>query len=462
VVSEVVIPQVRHLRVQLRQVRRTHSNRTLGELLTDVYLFAFLGVLYGGSAAASIRRHLARPPTVTPGSESARAWMIVALLAVTAVLAWRGLRLVGPLLTTPAAQAWCVSTPIDRADWLATPMWWLLGTCAVAGAAVGVLAAWAGLSTLYGWAALAGAASAVALAAAAVVVQSRPGSQRRSVDVLLVLAVAGVAAAVANRAVNVRFVALPAIGLAAAGVVAAGAGMRYGWQALARIDRTTLAGGAQLASAAMSAAVMLDPSLLSGLIAARRWRHAGRVHSWHWRPGGRLLVLLQADVRRQWRRRGDLFAYAALILAPYAVGVFAPAAVGSIRIVAGYLAAERLAGGLRTVARTPALRRILGGTDGELKSIHLVVPSVGLGLWWAATAWAGAIPARPEVTAILLAGTVLAVYRTATRKPVSYDGGVADTPFGPISTNLLRQTVRGPDLVAVLVLIGFLTSGLGR
>jgi hypothetical protein len=39
---------------------------------------------------------------------------------------------------------------------------------------------------------------------------------------------------------------------------------------------------------------------------------------------------------------------------------------------------------------------------------------------------------------------------------------MADSPLGPIPTNLLRQTLRGPDLVAVLVLVGFLTSGLGR
>ena len=49
------------LRRRLRRVRRAHSDRTLGELLTDVYLIAFLVVLYGGSAAFSLRRHLAQP-----------------------------------------------------------------------------------------------------------------------------------------------------------------------------------------------------------------------------------------------------------------------------------------------------------------------------------------------------------------------------------------------------------------
>jgi hypothetical protein len=44
---------------------------------------------------------------------------------------------------------------------------------------------------------------------------------------------------------------------------------------------------------------------------------------------------------------------------------------------------------------------------------------------------------------------------------MSYDGGIADSPFGPVPVNLLRQTVRGPDVVAVLVLIGLFTSHLG-
>src|ERR1700704_5048055 len=53
-----VIPTVRDLRLQWRRARRSHSDRSLGELLTDVYLVAFLAVLYGGSAAVSIRRTL--------------------------------------------------------------------------------------------------------------------------------------------------------------------------------------------------------------------------------------------------------------------------------------------------------------------------------------------------------------------------------------------------------------------
>jgi hypothetical protein len=462
------IPAVRDLRRLLRQARRAHSDRTLGELLTDVYLIGFIAILYGGSAVVSIRQHLARQLGGPAGTEATRSWLILALLATVAALVWRLLRLVGPLVTTPAAQAWCVSTPIDRAAWLTTPLTWLLVYSGLLGAAVGVTAAWAGLSSGYGWAALAGAGFAVVLSSVAVMLQAHPDPGRRRrvsvADAVLTVAVVLVGAAVANRAARVDLVlpALPALAVAALGVIAAVVASRMALRALPHIDRTTLAGGAQLAGAAMSAAVMLDPSLLSGVIAARRWRYARRVHSRHWLPGGMQWVLLQADLRRQWRRKADLFTWAALLLTPYAVAVFAPAAVGSARIIAAYLAVDRLAGGLRTVARSPALRRSFGGTDASLKGIHVVVPAVGLVVWWWCSLPAGGAPAVPLITSILTVGILGAVYRTATRKPMSYDGGMADSPFGPIPTNLLRQTVRGPDLVAVLVLVGFLTSGLGR
>ena len=160
---------------------------------------------------------------------------------------------------------------------------------------------------------------------------------------------------------------------------------------------------------------------------------------------------------RQGRRRTDVAAYAALALAPYATGVFAPLAVGPIRIVAAYLAVDRLAGGLRTVARSAALRRALGGSDGELKAVHLIVPSLGLVLWWLATAWCGAA-SPPVVTLLLVLGLLGAVYRTATRPPMSYEANLADSPMGPIPTTLLRRLIRGPDLVAILVLLDLFTS----
>jgi hypothetical protein len=453
------IPSVHDVRTRLRQVRRTHSDRTIGELLTDVYLVTFLVVLYGGSGAVLLKRHLAKPAGGPVGLETTRAWLVIALLVTVAILAWRGLRTVGPLLTTPAAQTWCLSTPIDRGDWLRLPLVFVLGAAAVAGAVVGVFATWLGLATSPWWAAFTAAATGVAVAALSVVAQSRRHGRTERIrpsDIALLASLVLVTGAVVTRVTHITEGPpnIPAPVFAGLAVVIAGLSVRSALHSLGRVDRAALAGGAALAGAAVTAVVMLDPSLFSGLVESRRWRAARGVHSRRWIAGGRQWVLFQADVRRQWRRRSGLIAWAALILAPYAVGVFSPAAIGSARIIAGYLAGERLAAGLRLVARSPSLRRQLGGSDTDLKLIHMAVPTLGTLLWWIASLGAGAVPSSQLLGIVLVVGSVAAVYRTATRPPMSYDTGTANTPMGPIPTTILRRLLRGPDLVAILVLVG--------
>ena len=61
------IPAVTELRRALRRTRRAHSDRTLGELLTDVYLLAFIVVLYGGG-----RRVQPAPPPVAAAARAGR------------------------------------------------------------------------------------------------------------------------------------------------------------------------------------------------------------------------------------------------------------------------------------------------------------------------------------------------------------------------------------------------------
>ncbi len=452
------IPSVHDVRIRLRRARRAHSDRTLGELLTDVYLIGFVIVLYGGSGAVALRRHLAKPIAGPIGLESARAWLVLALLVMIGSLGWRGLRAIGPLVTTPAAQTWCLSAPIDRAEWLRLPLIWVLIGGTAVGSVVGLFATWVGLATSVFWGALVGAAVGVALAGLSVVAQSRQrgrSARVRASDVVLLVSLILVGAAVATRAAHITIgpPRIPAVALLGLATVAAALSVRLALGALRHVDRAGLASGAQLAGAAASAVVMLDPALFSGLVEARRWRTAGRVHSWRWIPGGREWILFQADVRRQWRRKSGLLVWATLILAPYAVAVFTPAAISPARIVGGYLAAERLAAGLRLVSRSSSLRRELGGTNASLKLIHLGVPTIGLILWWLATVGAGALPQSQLLLVALILGTVGAVYRTATRPPMSYDTGTANTPMGPVPTTLLRRLIRGPDVVAILVLV---------
>jgi hypothetical protein len=60
--------------------------------------------------------------------------------------------------------------------------------------------------------------------------------------------------------------------------------------------------------------------------------------------------------------------------------------------------------------------------------------------------------AAPVVVGGALAGGLRAVYRTASRPPMRYGGAGLDTPFGLIPVDLLAQVMRGPDVVAAMVL----------
>jgi hypothetical protein len=222
-------------------------------------------------------------------------------------------------------------------------------------------------------------------------------------------------------------------------------------RALPRVDRAALTTGAQFATAAVTAAVWLDPSLLAGVLESRRWRGIGRVRSRRFLSGGRWWALLQAEVRRLYRHPSAIMTWSALVLGQYAVAVALPAVAGSAHVIGAYLAADRLTAGLRTVGRSPGLRRALGGGDTALRLVHLVVPAAGAALWWLVTAPVGGAHLG-AVEILLVAGVVGAVYRAATRPPMAYGGTVVETPFGLIPVDLLRQLTRGPDVLAVLVI----------
>jgi hypothetical protein len=450
-----VIPAAGQLRRRLRRAQHANRTQTLADALGDAYTLGLFVLLYGGAA---VRVLVGRTPllaTVRPPAGAG--WLLAGLLVAGAGAAFQGLRALGPLLTTPAAQAWCVGTPVDRRGWLWPRLAALLAAAAVTGAGIGALVARVTRPSGTGWAALAGAGAAAALAALAVVAQGVPDGRRwpsvaGPVAFWAGIALAGVAlvvrpAAGSGAPPGVALVAVPLAGFAVGGA----------WRALPRLDRLRLAAGAGLASAAVTAAMFLDLSLLSAVVEARRWRRTARVRSRGFALRGRVAVLLQAEVRRLARRPGTLGVYALLVLVPYATALFAPVAGALVRIVAGYLAVGRLAPGLRKVSGSPALRRALGGTDSGLRAVHTVVPAAGLAVWWLL-----ALPAAPAygpVPAVLLpVGILAAGYRAATRPPMSYGGAAVDTPFGLIPFDLIRQLVRGPDVLGLVLLIQLLLS----
>ncbi|MEV4617284.1 DUF6297 family protein [Asanoa sp. NPDC049573] len=453
-------PPAGELKARLRRARRQHRDRSIGDLLTDLYMIAFLIAIYGWAGIDSISGFLHREVKASPADPAARYWIGVGAGIALAGFVWQGLTAVGPLQVGPAVQSWLASTPISRRALLA-PRFAGLALAAAGGAALlAAVAAAIGRSGGYVWAAVAGLTWGTAFAAGAVSAQAFFGRRTRwpavvlaGVGGVLVLGVVLDYGLFDHAPPRPPVSVLPAVALA--GLVPAAIFLVLAVRALPRIDRSTLSTGARFASAASSALLLLDPSMLAAVVENQRWRAVGRVRTGRFRPGPRGWVLLQADVRRIGRNPAALGWWAVLVLAVYAVQVALPAVAPSVQVIAAFLAADRFAGGLRGISRSAGLRRAIGGTDGSLKMIHLVVPTLAAALWWLATV--PAVGAGPTWLPVFLVLAVAGgVYRSATRGPMIYGGSVAESPMGSMPVDLIRQVVRGPDVIAIAVAVQIL------
>jgi hypothetical protein len=429
-------------------------------MLTDLYMLVWLLAVYGGALVATVRQHLRTSPGLEgPGPQTY--WIGVAVLFTTAGLAWRGALALGPLLATPAEQAWGLSTPVARRGWLTPRFGALVVSAGLLATVTALLASLLGGHVAdAGWATLAGSAYGVTLAACTVAVQGDAPGTRWLRPVGWILLGGGALTAVAVVAAHYTGSALPHPTLPAAsawalvGLPLAVLSVTAATRTLPHMDRAALSAGAEVATATLTATVWLDPSLLSGVLEVRRWRSVGRVRSHHFGFGryGRQWVFIEAELRRQLRRSGSMAVWAGLALVLYAVAMVVPSAVGAARIVLAYLAAGRLMGGLRTLSRSAGLRRALGGSEMEQRLAHVVVPAVATALWWALTAPAGGVH-LDGVELIMVAGVVGAAYRAATKPPMSYGGFVFETPVGLFPMELVFQLARGLDVLGGVLIL---------
>jgi hypothetical protein len=285
-----VVPRARAWRTRVRRARRRHHVRSLGDTLTDLYMLLWLVVVYGGALVSTVREHL-RAPAGGSGAVAERYWIAVAVLLAGAGLAWQGMRTLGPLLATPAEQAWGLSTPIDRRAWLLPRFVAVLVAGACGGAVAATVVIVLGLrGGGLGMAALAGGACGAAGTAACVAGQGAPEGRRwpRLTGPVLMSAGAAAAAFMTLTHYTGRDAPQPtapvAPALAAVGVPLAAAAGVVALRRLNRLDVVALGAGATVAAAAMTAAVWLDPSLLSRVLELRRWRRVGRVRSRRFLP----------------------------------------------------------------------------------------------------------------------------------------------------------------------------------
>ncbi|HWO62729.1 MAG TPA: DUF6297 family protein, partial [Umezawaea sp.] len=346
-----------------RTLRRYRADpRPLTARLSDLYGQALYVVVVGGILVSAAGSGLDAVATAGPpqAPDLVRWTVLTATLLVMALLCSAAIA-VGPVLVSPAARTWLLSSPVDRRRLLAPRFAALLAGSAVTG---GVLGGAISLPT-----AALGAPIGVLLTAALVEAQAgrrRTAVARRGITVL----VAGLAAftAVLAAVPDLPWPATPPVlPLAGALVVVATAAAWHAHRMLAVMTRGALSEGAEIAVVAATATTFLDPTLLSGTMAVRRARATGAVRSIRF-SGDRRRALLRAELVRHTRQPLGALVFLGLLPVPYLAGhLGAPNVVAVVQLGCLFLVADRFARGLRLVSGSAALRRALGGSDAELR-----------------------------------------------------------------------------------------------
>lgn len=448
------VPTARELGSVLRRTRRARraAARAAGNVpATDWYTAALASVVVGGLLVQSLRlTATAAPLPHAPGL----GWLLAGLVIVVVGVTLRAALELGPVVAGPAVCHWVLATPVDRRA-LLSPRYGASVACAAAlGSVIVWLAAAVAEPAAASWWAVTGAWGGAGLYAAAVLLQTRRAVAGR----VAATGVAGIGGAlVVAVLVGPPEMAVPASPVAIATATCGAVLLAVGWQRLDQLDRVALGAGSGLAVAARAAATFLDPGLLLGLLEERRWRALRRGRSLSGAGTG-LAALAYVDARRTLRTPGAAALALGLLLVPYAGAMALPAAVVAAgSAVAAVIVTTRVASGLRAVLRSPALRRALGSADRALVMVHLVAP-LAVSTAWTAAALPALLPLHPLAVTLLPVGAVAVVYRTASRPALDYGATVFETGLGGVPVDLLRQLLRGPALLAMLVAVQLLLA----
>jgi hypothetical protein len=448
---------VRELRGWLRQRARQRAPRRFVRRLLDIYDTLFGLAMIGGLLAETVvHTASSHRGTAAGGSGPVTEWTVIVVAALVIVVSLTGLRAIGPIMVGRAAYTWIVSTPVDRGGVLVRRLLGLVAIMAGGGAVIGAVLTLTRSPGLPGpaWIVTTGLLAGVIVTTVAVVLQSGrasgdPVRQAGNYVIMALVAVAAVGTAAARLGWTPPAPVIAPLALIVPAGVLAVLLAAVAWIRLSRLDRHALTSGNDLATAAVVAGAWLDPSLLAAAMETRRSRRMGRVRSRRI-TGGWVTALLRAELARVRRRPSAVLVWSGLLLVPYLAGlIFSGLVAAPVHLLGTFLAADRFAGGLRTVCRSSALRFALGGSDQDLRLVHLLLPA-GAAVAWGALA-APALPAHVLLTAAISAvGAVVVIYRMATRPPMDYASPMLATPFGVVPVNLLRQVARGPALLIVL------------
>jgi len=459
----VTVITARTVRAELRAMRRRRNPRSVFRRLYDLSDTAlYIGMAGGLVTEAVIKTQTAPALSLAPVPHTAASvsWMAVAVALAALAAFGQALLAVGPVWAGSATQTWILASPVDRRAALLPTF---VRTLLIAGVVGALLAG--GLTAIYSpwlanlpWNMISGFELGVVLVCLTADAQRWPRSVRRTqFGFAVLLGIAVVLGGVVALQLDVPSLVVPMDRLPFAMLAPLIGTILFGYRALSQLHRGSLSAGADLMLAATVSSTWLDFSLLTSALALRRARRIGRVRSVRLQ-GSRAFAFVLADLARLRRYPATIAMWVALLPVPFFAAIsLPPIAVGPVQLLAAYAAADRFAGGLRTICGSAALRRALGGTDASLKVIHLALPAAGAVLWCALTSFA--LPIAPTTTTVIsAAGAVLVVYAMATRPPMTYVSPAFDSPFGSMPVNLIRQLVRGPALLVGLAALQLIAS----
>jgi hypothetical protein len=466
----VEVPSAREVRGQVREWRRGRAELRWGEALSDGYIAVFCVLMIGamgGNVVLSLRQ--LADDSCTGSCTAVRSTLPWLAALAVALLALGLARLLGPVFSPPAANAWLLSTPVDRGA-LLRPGWGRTAALSVAIAALALLApaVLGGFSPVEGAVFLvAGGATALACVGMAALSQVREDRVARWLTWTLTAALWLLLSLSATQDAGV-LPGLP-IGVAAAlAAVLVAVAVALFWSvrlAMSRVSRRVLGYTEHLSPSLSGALSSVDLGLMYDVLLARRWGRGAHVRT---RTGGPLgwRALVHRDLLRAVRAPQPFVLLAALVLVPYAAAeAGAGRAVVLVTTLLGLLGGPAMCAGLRVVVRTQSLARMFPLRRQTLLLAHVAVPGTALLLFALATT-PTLLDAAPSGEAVNLAiacalSALASTVRWVTGKPPNYAAPMVSTPAGGVPTGVFGSLARGFDVWAFTALpLMFGTGGM--
>lgn len=461
-------PTAAELRRELAAMRVDVQSRR--EVAENWYITGFGVVLVASMVYAQFGAAFAVDACATAicRDSTARSWVAVAgtLFALGAGL--RAVRVAGPVGADPARLTWLHSTPVDRRGLLGPGFGWQCGLAGAAGAAAGILILLVqggddgiALTTL-AMVATAGAACGLTCGAVATRAQTSPhlATQLNRVEIGMVTlaGLVGVGAVTGIMPV-LQLPSIAGLVLTVMALLAAVVMVPVAVTALRAIPSRELRRGGEVQGTAVTASLMMDPSVVATLAQGRRHATSGRYPSRvstcrpSRRGGWQALVAMEA-----WRLRRRPLLVAAVLAGALPAGltmVFAGEMWGHlVAAVVAMLAGRALAGGVAAWCQSSGLRRLIP-LNAWVTRGALVIPAVTVLTGWAVlVVVVGHLPWW-AMTNLVCAG--LAALLRAAEPVVPADFTLLmTTPAGALPIGLVRQVADGVTEAMLCVLAAWL------